>query len=318
MAVTETQDPDVLAQVLDALRLRSRLFCRSELTASWTIAFRAGRFAHFHLVERGTAWIHMDGQAPVRLAPGDAALVPHGTGHSLSDGQGAPTIALDTLVAQMPPGSGHIVRHGGGGDETQLICGAFQFEPPESLPLLSLLPELIHMSGEDEGPGPLDLAKRLATEARAGRPGTNAVVTRLMDVLFVDGVRTALRRTPEAIGGWLGALRDPQIGAALRAMHGFPERTWTVSALAAEAALSRSPFAERFGQLVGEPPMTYLTRWRMQLAARLLRDPHARIEDVAERVGYSSATALSRAFKHWFQVSPRTFARGRPAIEDEI
>ncbi len=318
MAITETQGPDVLTQVLDALRLRSRLFCRSELTASWTLTFPAGDFAHFHLVERGTAWIHLeDLPRPIRLEPGDMAVVPHGNGHSLSDGHGAPNVNLDDLIAQVPAGSGYVIRHGGGGDETRLICGAFQFEHPQAQPLLSLLPLVIHVPRGDGATGPLQLGMRLAEEARATHVGADTIVTRLMDVLFVEAIRTSLQEIPDAIGGWLGALRDPQIGAALRAIHRAPEHPWTVSTLAAEAALSRSPFAARFEKLVGEPPMAYLTRWRMQLAAKLLRDPQVRIEEVGDRVGYSSAAALSRAFKRWFQVSPRDFIRGLDQERDK-
>jgi len=311
MAITETHGPDVLTQVLDALRLQSRLFCRSELTASWTLTYPAGDFAHFHLVERGTAWIHLDGlPGPLRLDPGDMALVPHGNGHSLSDGHGAPTVHIDDLIADVPEGSGYVIQHGGGGEETRLLCGAFHFQRPSTQPLLSLLPLVIRVPHGTAATGPLQLGMRVAEEANAAHVGAHTIVTRLMDVLFVEAIRAALHDVPDAIGGWLGALRDPQVGAALRAIHRTPEHAWTVSTLAAEAVLSRSPFAARFEKLVGEPPMTYLTRWRMQLAARLLRDPYARIEDVAGRVGYSSAAALSRAFKRWFQVSPRDFIRG--------
>jgi AraC-like DNA-binding protein len=311
VSTIQIEGRDLLTQVLDTLRLRSRLFCRAELTASWALAYPAGDFAHFHLVEHGTAWVHLDGlSAPLRLEPGDMALVPHGGGHTLSDGHGAPSVNLEELIAHVPEGSGYVLQHGGGGARTHLLCGAFQFERPQTHPLLSLLPLVVHVPGGSQAGDSLDLGRRLAEEARASRAGAETIVTRLMDVLFVEAIRALLENAPDAVGGWLKALRDPQIGSAIRAIHRSPEHPWTVTTLAAESALSRSPFASRFEQLVGEPPMTYLTRWRMQLAARLLRDPHARIEEVATRVGYSSAAALSRAFKRWFDVSPRDFTRG--------
>ncbi len=242
-------------------------------------------------------------------------VLPHGRGHQLADSQGRRAVPLERLLAGNRSGRCAVLHHGGGGPETLLICGAFRFRQRHGHPLLSLLPEAIHLRG-DGGRAPewLDATlKFLASEARSARPGRETLVSRLTDVLFVQVVRAWLAEQPQGRGGWLGALRDPRIGAALAAMHEHPERPWTVGTLAALAGSSRSPFAGRFAALVGEPPLAYLTGWRMQVAARLLLSGRSSIGEVASRVGYASEPAFSKAFKRAMGVAPGAYRRQRSA-----
>jgi AraC-like DNA-binding protein len=195
------------------------------------------------------------------------------------------------------------MRHGGGGAVSYFTCGSFEFQSPAESPLLSLLPPLIHIRGEAEE-WLASALQLLVYEARHARPGAKAMISRLTDVIFVQAVRIWMANQPADEAGWLGALRDPRIGAALGLIHRAPERAWSVSALAREVAMSRSPFAARFTALVGEPPLAYLTRWRMHLAMSLLRSDTLSVSEVARRVGYESAAAFSKAFKRRFGLAP--------------
>jgi AraC-like DNA-binding protein len=287
--LAEMDGPDVLTDVLSSLRLRGRLFCRTELTAPWTLTIPPDELAQFHVVEDGRCWIHLDGEERAReLAPGDLVVLPHGHGYRLTDSSQ--------------------------GSEAWMIRGSFCFEGRGGHPLLSLLPPVVHLHAEEgrEG-GWLEMTlKLLSHEARHPRPGTETLITRLIDILFVQVVRAWIESLPEGSGGWLGALRDRQIGTALGCIHREPQRAWSVAALASTVLMSRSAFAARFTALVGEPPLSYLTRWRMHLAADLLRGKGLSLSEVARRIGYESEAAFSRAFKRRLGASPGAFRR--PAV----
>lgn len=310
--VARVERGDVLTEVLGTLGLEGRVFCRAELSAPWSMALPASGFAHFHVLERGAGWVCVEGEsAPIALAQGDLVIVPHGGGHVLCDSLETPPVRLEQVLAQGTVGQ-HFLRHGGGGDETRLICGSFEFENASENPLLSLLPPLIHIPA-DRGEAAEWLSSSLqllAFEARHLRPGAKAVISRLTEIVFVQAVRAWMERQPAGQGGWLGALRDPQIGAALGLIHHAPERPWSVASLAREVAMSRSAFAARFTALVDEPPLAYLTRWRMHRAARLLRSDGLSVSEVAERVGYESAAALTKAFKRRYGMAPSAYRHG--------
>ncbi len=302
---------DVLTGVLRMLHLTSQLYCRSELRAPWGLNMPPSRRMAFHVVDRGGAWLRHEGEGELTaLAAGDLVVLPHGGGHQLVDHPS--TLAQPLLELSTDGSSCPRLQLGGSGPATTLVCGYFYLEEEggwEDQPLVSLLPSLIHIKGEDGRKLPwLEATLRfLADEAGSGRPGTDAVVQRLTDVLFVQVLRAWLERdgTPP---GWLGALRDPQLGRALALLHTNPEQGWTTATLAAEVNMSRSAFAARFTALVGEPPLTYLTRWRMRLAAGLLSEDVS-LTEVAERVGYESEAAFSVAFKRERGVSPGRYRR---------
>jgi AraC-like DNA-binding protein len=312
----EASGTDVLADVLDSLKLRGRIFCRSELSAPWAIRFASGDFSHFHIVERGTCWLRLQGERDViALEEGDLLLVTQGHDYQLTDEPGTPPVPLEHIAGGSEWGLHAVLRHGGGGDVTSLLCGAFEFESPQARSFLSVLPEWIRVrKDERHGNEWLDsIARFLARETQQPNIGAAVIVTSLIDVLFVEAVRTWLKQQPPGAAGWLGALRDPSVGAALGLIHQAPQKQWTVPALSAAVGLSRSPFAARFTALVGQPPMAYLKRWRLQLAATLLRQQAVALASVAERVGYDSTPAFSRAFTRLFGVSPGRY-RYRGAV----
>jgi AraC-like DNA-binding protein len=298
---------DVLADVLDSLELRGRIFCRCELTAPWALGFAAGDFSHFHVVERGTCWLRVEGQADaISLEEGDLLLVTRGHGYQLSDQPKTPPIPLADLIGGSQGGLRAVLRHGGGGQVVNLICGAFNFGAPQAQSFLTVLPEWIRVQRDERRDNEwLDATMRFLTrETQRPAMGAATIITSLIDVLFVEAIRTWLREQPPGTAGWLGALRDPSIGAALGLMHQAPEKRWTVPALSSAVGLSRSPFAAKFTALVGQSPMAYLKRWRLQLAAKLLRDQGVPLSKVAERLGYESTAAFSRAFTREFGTSP--------------
>lgn len=308
-AAYRAPDLDVLSDVLGTLRLRGQVFCATQFSAPWGLLIPQSNLAHFHVVERGEAWLRLEAdKTALTLTRGELVILPHGSGHVLSDSPVTPPVRLDELLAGQ---SGHerVLRHGGRGAETHLICGAFRFENAPDNPILSLLPSVIRISsgGEQAAEWLGPTLALLADESRRDQAGSAVVVTRLTEVVFVQAVRVWIAQQAEGHGGWLGALRDPQIGAALALIHRKPEHDWSVAGLAREVGMSRSPFAARFRALVQAAPLAYLSRWRMHLAASLLRDDHLTVSAVIERIGYESEAAFSKAFKRRFGIPPRSF-----------
>jgi len=237
-------------------------------------------------------------------------LLPRGSGHWLLDGRGSAAIPLAQFWRDEPHHRGpRTLRLGEGPVEAVLLCGAFEIEQAEDHPLVALLPPYIHAPGEGGQTAPWLVAtlRQLANEMADPRPGAETLIARLLDVILIQAVRVWLESQPVERPSWLGALRDPDLGAALGLMHSAPDRPWTVASLAAEVAMSRSAFAHRFSSLVGEPPLTYLASWRLSVAAQWLRTERASVSEIATRVGYGSEAAFSKAFKRRFGVSPLAY-----------
>ena len=297
---------DVLTDVLTAARVGGAVFARSEARAPWGLHFEGSRRAVFHIISRGTCWLRLDptgarpGGTPTRLRAGDVVFLARGTGHVLSDDPATPPVEFAALAGYDGDGGPVAgVRAGGSGPATGLVCGAYAFDADGPHPFLESLPELIHLPAESlSSGGPLDATVRLLCwEVEARDPGAQAVVDRLVDVLLIYVLREWLGRQEEGCPGWFGGLRDPQVGGALSLIHGSPGRRWTIASLGAAVGLSRAAFARRFGVLVGEPPMSYLARWRMTLAARALREREDPLGVIAQQVGYDSEFAFAKAFK---------------------
>lgn len=297
---------DPLGEALHFLRMSGAYYCRSELTAPWgfTMPPMPG-YLWFHVVTSGRLCLEA-GDDRRWIQPGDLALVPHGDGHVLRSEPGAP--APDILDLEREPVSDRyeILRHGAGGASTGLICGAVRFRHPAAANLIDILPRTIHIeaSTSPKLEWMRTMLQLMAAEARELRPGGEAVITRLGDILVIQAIRAWMESDPAAQAGWLGALQDPQIGRAITLIHRDPARHWTVASLAYELAMSRSAFAARFTALVGEPVMSYVTRWRMQLAAAALKDEDVTIGELADRLGYQSEAAFSRAFKRVMGMPP--------------
>ncbi len=282
---------DVLTSVLVSLRLQGSVFCRAELSAPWGLDLEPQEYVHFHVMEQGSGWLRLKGVRQAQpLRQGDLAVIPHGGGHVLTDSLGTRAVRLGSLVKPIGPGGPqNVFRFGGGGATARLVCGAFRFGPSARHPLLAALPPVILIRGSAGQPASWlePVLGFLGDEARREQPGTQTVISRLTDVIFVQAVRAWMQDQP-GDAGWLGALRDPQIGRSLAFMHRQPDREWTVAGLAADVGMSRSPFSARFARLVGEGPLSYLRKWRLRLAGDLLLRESLTVAEVAARVGYQS------------------------------
>ena len=317
---------DVLSDVLRAVRLTGAVYFDFELSSPWVaeappsreIAGKvmpgAQRVIEYHLLARGTCWGHAIGQEPMRLHEGDLIVFPQGDAHVLSSAPGM-RAAPDMSVFARPSSTLPIVYElgGGGSERARVVCGFLGCDERPYNPLLTALPSVIHLSaaGPQAPIGWLGTLLNIAVkESGSARAGGENVLARLSELMFVEAVRRYLETLPPAQTGWLAGLRDPVVGQALAALHGQPSEPWTVERLARLVGLSRSVFAERFMEMVGQPPMQYLALWRMQLAARLLVEG-GHVAAVAGAVGYESEAAFSRAFKKLVGQAPATWRRVR-------
>ena len=307
-----TAPRDPLGEALHSLRMSGAFYCPAEFTEPWGLTLPPlPGYLWFHVVTGGRFDLGLGDGDLTRLHTGDLALVTQGAGHRLCSDPAAPAPGILDLPRDAVSDRYEVLRHGGGGAVTTMMCGAVRFDHPAARNLVSLLPEIIHLDASATPDvawmqGTLAL---IATETKHLRPGGEAVITRLADVLVIQAIRSWIETDPSAQTGWLGALRDKQIGHALSLIHGEPARTWTVAALAGEVAMSRSAFAARFTELVGEPAMQYVTRWRMRLAMDALRDERVTLAELANRLGYRSEAAFARAFKRVVGVAPGTIKR---------
>ncbi len=245
--------------------------------------------------------------------------MPHGQGHRLTSEPGVPGAPLFDLPRSDVGARFERLRHGGGGAATHLVCGTVQFDHPAARHLVSVLPGTISVEATNASQTEWiqSTLRFMAVEAKAPRPGGETVITRLADVLVIQAIRAWIEQDPAAQTGWLGALRDQQVGRALTLIHREPARPWTVAGLADEVAMSRSAFAARFTELVGEPPMHYVARWRMQVALTWLKEEGVALSELAYRLGYQSEAAFSRAFKRFIGVSPGAVRRSAGAANGE-
>ncbi|MCX4744937.1 AraC family transcriptional regulator [Kitasatospora sp. NBC_01287] len=278
--------------------------------------------AGFQVVLRGSCWLLPPDAEPVRLGAGDVVFLPHGRGHTLADSpEGlltAPACGPDDprpFESEGPAGvhaSDSVDRSGNGGPVTVLLCGAYQLDPSRAHPLLRTLPDLIHLPARaGRHPRLSSAVELLAAELESPGLGTDAAVPALLDTLLLYLLRGWLTEQPAqgSPTGWAAALNDPPVTAALRAIHQDPAAPWTVAELAVAAGLSRAPFARRFALLVGQPPLGYLTWWRMTTAARLLRTTRAPLRSIAAQVGYTSEFAFANAFKRTHGSAPGSYRR---------
>lgn len=307
---------DTLGEALHFLRMSGIFYCRSEFTAPWGLALPPMKdHLMFHVVTAGECWLETDGVDPCLLRPGDFALVPQCEGHSLASSVGAATAGLFDLPRELVSERYEILRHGGGGTATTLICGAVRFDDPAAHHLVRVLPPLINVNvwSSPEMEWVQSTLRFMAAEARELRAGGETVITRLADILVIQAIRSWIARDPAAQSGWLGALRDRQIGRAITLLHRDPARSWTLASLAAIAGMSRSAFAARFTQLVGEPAMHYAARLQMQTAQGWLSENGEPVATVANKLGYESEAAFSRAFKRVTGASPGSVRRRKQA-----
>jgi AraC-like DNA-binding protein len=331
---------DVLSDLLRAVRFRGALFYYVEGFSPWVAETPAAceiipailpgseHMIEFHGVVKGACWGGIAGEAPVRLDEGDVILFPQGDPHVMSSAPGmrAPSVDKSFFFSPRPPQLPFAITlegaevttarlDGGGHERATIVCGFLGLDARPFNPLLSALPRVLHVPGRTLGADSwvTTFLRSVVTESNRKRPGGEAVLERMSEMLFVEVLRRHIDALPPGETGWLAGMRDPAVGRALALLHGKPAKAWSLEDLGRETGLSRSAFHERFVHLIGQPPMQYLTRWRMQLASGRLRDTDAKHLEIALDVGYDSEAAFSRAFKREVGVSPAAWRRSRRA-----
>jgi len=331
---------DILSDLLRAIRLRGAIFFYVEGADPWVaetpqsnliipaILPGVDHLMEFHVVVRGSCWAAIAGEEPVRLHEGDIVIFPQGDHHVISSAPGLRARLVDPGVffAPKPPqlpfsisvdgeGQTTALLDGGGSDRTTIVCGFLGFDTKPFNPLLASLPRVLRIP-ELAGDGRSWIAtfmRSLVEESNRKRPGGEAVLERMSEMLFVEVLRHYADELPQDQTGWLAGMRDPGVGRALALMHARPAEDWTLERLGDEAAISRSTLHERFVHFIGRPPMQYLAQWRMQLAAGWLRDTDAKVIDVALEVGYENEAAFARAFRRAVGDSPGAWRRAHRA-----
>ena len=316
---------DALSDVLRVAHLTGGVFLHADFHAPWCIAARVapehcapalGPASHliiYHYVVEGELLIRVDGEdgEDFVLGTGEVVLLPRNDLHLMGSDLSLPPVAGSDIIQPPKDGGLFSIHHGGSGERTRLVCGFLGCDSAEGNPLISTLPPLLKLNLEPGGAAEWirSTFQYAADEISAGRPGSETVLAKLSELLFVETVRRYAEALPDGQSGWLGGLRDPYVARALALLHSAITRRWTVDDLGREVGLSRSALADRFIRLIGVPPMHYLANWRMQVATQKLRNTSASLAQVAEIVGYDFEAAFSRAFKKTFRVAPATWRR---------
>lgn len=309
---------DPLSDLLGSMNLAGTVLFRAEFREPWAVQtpnacqlagvlpFRTEHVIPFHVVASGGCWLDMPARDPVWLADGDAVLLPHGASHRLRGSVAVEPVPVGRLLPRPPWHDIVVVEHGGSGAGTRVICGFVQCDELLFHPILRNLPALLHVS-PNATPSDEWLAstiRRTAAEASRPVPGSRSMLPRLTELMFVEILRKYMQGLSADEAGWFAAFNDPVAGAALRCLHASPMGDWTVPTLAREVGVSRTVLAQRFRRFLEQPPMQYLAGWRLQLAAQHLKSTDLPVKTVADRTGYGSEAAFSRAFKRRFGLSP--------------
>ena len=312
---------DVLSEVLKVVKLQGALFFNGEFSSPWGfyspdsravapyVAPAARHVIIYHLLTEGRASARLIDGPRIILEAGDIVIFPHGDAHILENGPAAKAVDMERELARIFAHGLKRSSLGGGGEITKFVCGFMACEPRLSQIFLSGLPPVFKVSIRNDASGRwLENSIRFSVnEADASRAGGEAVLAKLSEVLFVETLRTYIAHLPAEQTGWLAGARDSEVGKTLALMHRNPAHPWTIASLAKEAGVSRSVLAERFRHYLNEPPMSYLTRWRLQLGAQMLASTSYSVAQIASEVGYESEAAFNRAFKREFETPPARF-----------
>jgi len=312
---------DVLSEVLRVVKLQGAMFYDGEFSSPWSfcsppsatiaphLAPGARHVIVYHLLTEGHASARLLDGPRIPLVAGDIVIFPHGDAHLLENGPSVKSVDMAKEIARIVTQGLKLSRQGGGGEITKFVCGFMACEPRLSQVFLSGLPAVFKVSIRNDASGRwLENSIRFSVdEADASRAGGEAVLAKLSEVLFVETLRTYIAHLPSEQTGWLAGARDPEVGRSLALMHRNPAQPWTIASLAKEAGVSRSVLAERFRYFLNEPPMAYLTRWRLQLGAQMLVSTSYSVAQIASEVGYESEAAFNRAFKREFDNPPARF-----------
>jgi AraC-like DNA-binding protein len=313
---------EVLSEVLKAVKLDGALFYNAEFSAPWcarsidartVTSYLSPNSQHvimFHLLTEGRGYAHVDGDdRPLPLNAGDIVIVPHGDAHILGNGLSVTAVDRAQVLKQVLSQGLKVSRMGGGGELTKFVCGYLSCDPELSRVFLGGLPPILKVSIRDDTSGQwLENSIRYSVDnADASRPGGEAVLAKLSEVLFVETLRRYIALLPQEQTGWLAGVRDQEVGKALALLHRTPAHPWTIAALANEVGISRSVLAERFRRFLSKTPMAYLTGWRLQLGAQMLKSTSRSVAYIAAEVGYESEPSFNRAFKREFGLPPARF-----------
>ncbi len=327
---------DPLSDVLRSVRLRGAIFYYVSFRDEWVAATPGTpqladalmpgteHVLAYHLIAKGHGWAATDGEPPVRLASGDIVMFPRGHPHMLSSAPGMRAERDDSdwqFKTRNDPKPIPVSYHRGvlqpgaevPADEASavVVCGFIGCDLRPFNPLIGALPRLLHLPAGGVGAWVAPVLHQAVSESRESRPGSAAVLERASEMVFVDAARRYLESLPADASGWLAALRDRHVGKAIGLMHEQPAEPWTIEELGRQVGLSRSALHERFVDLVGQPPMQYLTNWRMQRGAALLREGDATVATIALEVGYDSEAAFARAFKRLVGQPPAAWRRAQ-------
>lgn len=303
-------DVDVIGDILATVHLETAIFGKLDLGAPWRLQIPERDYLSFYVVARGSAWLDV-GELEIPLSTGDAVILPSGAAHAIRDVDRSDVWPQGFDYAACPRGAhSHVAQLGGDGPVTSIITGHFTMRGTPKNALLASLPPAIHLPAGAVSASPqlAGLVPLILSESASPGAGGSIVLARLADLLLVHALRLWVSTAGQSACG-LRAVSDAAIGGALRLIHARPAEPWTVQSLAAAVSMSRSAFAARFAALVGEPPLQYLARWRMTIAAQRLRESDAAIADVAQQVGYSNPVAFSKAFARIQGVAPGAFRR---------
>jgi len=311
-AVAESWQEALFSDLLQGIRVRRCVYFQPTFGAPWGLALE-GVVTHFHYVLGGTGWVQVGGASEaIPVGTGDLVVVPRGRPHVMYDAPGTRPVNFFEIVNTHGIDSSGALRAGGSGALTRFLCGGFQLENGAASVLLAVLPPVLLIRGHGDGASHWlpAAANQLLEELQSGKPYRDPVVTRLVDVFFMQAVRAYLNDNADHVEtGWLAALRDKRIGQALALMHSQPDERWTVASLASRLAISRSAFAERFSRILGEPPHRYLARFRINVASERLLATDDKISSIAAAAGYRSLPAFSKAFKQELGASPIEYRR---------
>jgi AraC-like DNA-binding protein len=314
---------DVLSDLLGTMHLAGTVLFRAEFREPWSVVtpdsvqlaqvlpFRTEHIIPFHVIASGGCWLEIPGHDRVWLGEGDAVLLPYGDSHRLSGRANADPVQVGHLLPPPPWHDILVVEHGGAGPRMSIVCGFLQCDELLFHPILRHLPVLLHV-GPDAGVGDNWLAatiRHTATEASRLLPGSRNMLPRLTELMFVEILRKHMQDLSADEVGWFAAFNDPVAGRALKYLHTSPFQDWSVDRLARQVGVSRTVLADRFKHFLDQPPMQYLARWRLQLAAQHLKASDLPIKTIADQAGYESEPAFNRAFKRHFGLPPGDWRR---------
>jgi len=316
---------DALSEILRVIKLDSAIFFNAEFSEPWCLASPesrrlapvlaqgAGHVIIYHLLCEGRAYAELEDGERVALSAGDLVTFPHGHGHVLGSGARVTPIDAGTTLHKLLDRGLQLMSFGGGGAHSRFICGFLACDPKLSQAFLGGLPPLIKVNIRDDPSGQwLENSLQFSvTEAANREAGASAMLAKLSEVVFAETLRRYVRELPEGTTGWLAGARDAQVGKALTLLHHRHAHPWTVAELAREAGLSRTVLSERFRNFLGEPPMSYLTRWRLGLGARALTATSHSVSQIASEVGYESEAAFNRAFKREYCLPPARYRKDK-------